>query len=39
MPEYLVLGQNAGSTTPTTGYSVHFDSLKIDPAGSYPLLP
>jgi len=39
MPEYLTLGQTQGSSTPTTGYAASFDSLKLDPAGSYPLLP
>jgi len=38
MPSYLVFGQTSGNT-PTTGYVCNFDSLKIDPAGSYPLLP
>jgi hypothetical protein len=35
---YVLIGNNNGNT-PTTGFHVDFDSLKVDPAGTFPLLP
>lgn len=38
MPGYVAIGQFS-SNTPTTGFVINFDSLKIDPTGTFPLLP
>jgi hypothetical protein len=36
--QYVAIG-HAAAGVPTTGYLINFDSLKVDPAGTYPLLP
>jgi len=38
MPGYILIG-NSIATSPTTGYKFWFDSLKVDPTGTWPILP